>query len=215
MNTYTGQFDKNNGVKHWASYFRNHSVKKTFVQKWQNNDVPPNQIYTNLVTKASNPLTVIQHCPKVTTWSSVSGSTHLARQWDPLMFPQSKTTTTIKPQLSFVQLYFCQTQIHERMPGMFSFSGALVLLPSRFTVTKMESLTHGIIALLQFKSGHQILHLLITDFSPVYMMFWRKILFFFFFLFARQPNWNELHFNLLSSNNFWLTCTRGVELFVV
>ena len=67
MNTYIGQFDKNNGVKHWASYFRNHSVKKTFVQKLQNNDVPPNQIYTNLVTKASSPLTIIQHCPKVTT----------------------------------------------------------------------------------------------------------------------------------------------------
>ena len=47
----------------------------------------------------------------------------------------------------------------------------LVLLPSRFTVTKMESLTTGIIALLQFKSGHQILHLLIPDFSLVYMMF--------------------------------------------
>lgn len=137
----TGKFDEKSGVE--RKNCTSHSVKKTLVQKLQNNEVfPPTQLLTTPVTRTSNPFTIIQHCPKVTTSKSVALSTHPAGQRGPLLFPQ---LTTHYPCMHPRSITGCQSSLS------LSNNSCCVLL-SRFTSTKVESLTKGIILLLQDES---------------------------------------------------------------
>lgn len=57
-------------------------IRKTFVQKLHNNDVPLTQIMTNTSHDDSESVfnDISQHCPKVTTRKSVACATHLVKQ---------------------------------------------------------------------------------------------------------------------------------------